>query len=139
MTALSDEPGPDTVEVMAYLAAVYSMSDRADDRDVTQDALELAERLGAGDALLANLFNSRGIALGVRGRRKEGIAHFREALRLARVSGESVLELNPTSNLGDTIMCDDPREGLEYALRGQDLSRQLGMRYGLGIIEISPK
>ena len=30
-------------------------------------------------------------------------------------------------------MCDDPHEGLEYALRGQDLARQLGMRYGLGI------
>ena len=44
-----------------------------------------------------------------------------------------MLELDPSSNLGDAIMCDDPHEGLEYALRGQDLSRQLGMRYSLGI------
>ena len=133
VAALSDEPGLDTVQVMAYLAAFYSISGRADDGDVTQEALELAQRLGANDALMANLFNSRGIALGVRGRRQEAIAHFREALRLARVSGELVLELNPSSNLGDAIMCDDPHEGLEYALRGQDLSRQLGMRYSLGI------
>ena len=56
------------------------MSGPADDGDVTQAALELAQRLGADDALLANLFNSRGIALGVRGRRQESIAHFREAL-----------------------------------------------------------
>ena len=30
-------------------------------------------------------------------------------------------------------MCDDPHEGLVYALRGQDLARQLGARYVLGI------
>ena len=30
-------------------------------------------------------------------------------------------------------MCDDPHEGLVYALRGQELARQLGTRYILGI------
>ena len=109
------------------------MSGRPDDGDVTQEALELAQRLGADDAVLANLFNSRGIALGVRGRRQEAIAHFREALRLAQASGEVMLQVGPTGNLGDSIMCDDPREGLEYALRGQDLARQIGARYLLGV------
>ncbi len=133
VTALSEEPGPDTVEVMTYLAAVYSMTGRADSSDVTQEALELAQRLGAEDSVLATLFNSRGIALGVRGRRHEAVAHFREALRLARASGASIHELNPTGNIGDAIMCDDPRGGLEYALRGQDLARQIGARYVLGV------
>ena len=86
VTVLADEPGSDTVQVMGYLAGVYSMSHRANSGDVAQEALELAQRLGAGDAMLSNLFNSRGIALGVLGRRQEAIAHFREALRLARVS-----------------------------------------------------
>ena len=95
VTVLSDEPGSDTVQVMGYLAAVYSISDRADDGDVTQEALELAQRLGAGDSVLANLFNSRGIALGVRGRRHEAIAHFREALRLAQASGEVIHAARP--------------------------------------------
>ena len=133
VTALSDEPGPDTVQVMTYLAAVYSMTGRADSSDVTQEALELAQRLGADDTVLATLFNSRGIALGVRGRRHEAVAHFREALRLAQASGASIHEVNPTGNIGDAIMCDDPRGGLEYALRGQDLARQIGARYVLGV------
>ena len=96
VAALSDEPGLDTVQVMAYLAAFYSISGRADDGDVTQEALELAQRLGASDALMANLFNSRGIALGVRGRRQEAIAHFREALRLARRPGGAGAGAQPT-------------------------------------------
>jgi class 3 adenylate cyclase/tetratricopeptide (TPR) repeat protein len=133
VAALSDEPGPDTVQAMTYLAAVYSLTARPDGADVTQEALELAQRLGSDDSALANLFNSRGIALGVRGRRHEAIAHFREALRLARSSGSVIQELNPTGNLGDAIMCDDPREGLKYALRGQELARQIGARYLLGV------
>ena len=108
VAVLSDEPGPDTVQVMGYLAASYSMSDRADNGDVTQEALELAQRLGADDALLANLFNSRGIALGVRGRRQEAIAHFREALRLARVSGEVMLELGPQATSGTPSCATTP-------------------------------
>ena len=30
-----------------------------------------------------------------------------------------MLQLGPTGNLGDLIMCDDPHEGLVYSLRGQ--------------------
>ena len=84
--------------------------------------------------MLSNLFNSRGIALGVRGRRHEAIAHFREALRLAQASGELVLELGPDRQPRRRRSCaTTPHEGLEYALRGQELSRQLGARYLLGI------
>ena len=133
VAVLTGEPGPDTVEAMAQLAAVYSMSELEEGEDVTRQALELAQRIGASDALLVNLFNSRGIALVARGRRHEAIAHFRESLRLAQASGAVGLEAGPTGNLGDAVMCDDPREGLEYALRGQDQARQIGARYFLGI------
>ena len=50
-----------------------------------KQALELAQRLGADDSRPGQPVQLAGIALGVRGRRHEAIAHFREALRLARV------------------------------------------------------
>ena len=133
VAVLADEPGPDTVLAMSQLAAVYSISGLEESGDIIDRALQLAQRLGADDSLLANLFNSRGIALGTRGRQREAIAHFRESLRLAQASGSVVESISPTSNLGDSIMCDDPHQGLEYALRGQDQARQIGARYALGV------
>ena len=133
VAVLADEPGPDTVQALTHLAATYSMSGLEESGDITDQALELAQRLGADDSVLANLFNSRGIVLGARGRRHEAIAHFREALRLAQASGSMVEEVGPTGNLGDAIMRDDPRQGLDYALRGQEQARQIGARYFLGI------
>ena len=101
--------------------------------DITEQALELAQRLGADDAVLANLFNSRGIVLGARGRRRRHRPLPRGA-RLARCLGsDGRWSSVPLSNLGDAIMRDDPPRACEYALRGQDLARQIGARYCLGI------
>ena len=133
VAVLADEPGPDTVLAMSQLSAVYSVSGLEESGDIIDRALQLAQRLGADDSLLANLFNSRGNALGTRGRQREAIAYFRESLRLAQASGSVVESISPTSNLGDSIMCDDPHQGLEYALRGQDQARQIGARYALGV------
>jgi class 3 adenylate cyclase/tetratricopeptide (TPR) repeat protein len=130
---LTDEPGPDTVLAMSQLASVYAISGLEESGDIIDRALQLAQRLGVDDSLLANLFNSRGIALGARGRQREAIAHYRESLRLAQASGSMVEAIGPLSNLGDSIMCDDPRQGLEYALRGEDQARQIGARYFLGV------
>ena len=133
VTALSEEPGPDTVEVMTYLAAVYSMTGRADSSDVTQEALELRpaarrRRLRPGHPLQLAGHRPRRARTAARGRRPLP----RGTAARPGVGGVDHA-LNPTGNIGDAIMCDDPRGGLEYALRGQDLARQIGARYVLGV------
>ena len=133
MAVLEEEPGLDTVEVAASLASLCALDEYGDADQVTARAISLAERLGAGDRLLADVFNSRGLMLNYSRRRLEAIGYFRQALGFAEASGDVALMSNPLGNLADVSLFESPREGLAYTNRSMDLARQTGSRYGMAL------
>ena len=133
MAVLEEEPGLDTVEVAASLANVSALHEYDDADEVTARAISLAERLGADDRVLADVFSSRGLMLNYMGRRLEAIGYLRQSLAFAEACGDPALMSNPLGNLADVSLFASPREGLAYTQRGIDVARQTGSRYGLGI------
>jgi class 3 adenylate cyclase/tetratricopeptide (TPR) repeat protein len=131
MEVLDSEPGVDTVEVACALAAVCSFDEYSDGDDVTARALALAEGLAAGNRLLAEAFNNRGLFLGSRGRRLESIAYFQQALGFAEAAADLPVTAMALGNLADTHLFAAPRDALAYTLRGMELARQVGARYNM--------
>ena len=137
MAVLEEEPGLDTVEVAASLATVSALDEYDDADEVTARAISLAERLGADDRVLADVFSSRGLMLNYLGRRLEAIGYLRQSLAFAEACGDPLLMSNPLGNLADVSLFASPREGLDYTQRSIDVARQTGSRYGIGISTIN--
>jgi class 3 adenylate cyclase/tetratricopeptide (TPR) repeat protein len=132
MEVLTSEPGLDTVEVAGALAAVCSFDEFGDGDERTAQAIALAERLAAGNRLLAEAFNSRGLYLGARGRRLEALGYFQQALGFAEAAQDMPAIAQALGNLADSHLFASPREALAYTLRGIEVARQVGARYNMG-------
>jgi tetratricopeptide (TPR) repeat protein len=133
MAVLEERPGLDTVEVAAALAMVSAYDDYGDGEESTVRAISLAERLGAGNRILADVFNSRGLVLGSAGRRLEALGYFRQSLDFAEAADDMAGTSMALGNLADTHLFASAREALAYTVRGEELARRAGSRYGMGI------
>jgi tetratricopeptide (TPR) repeat protein len=137
MEVLADEPGLDTVEVTAALASVCAVDPTDASDELTTQAISLAERLGAGNRLLADAFNSRGLIMMRLGRRLESIGYFQQSLGFAEAAGDMPAIATALGNLADCNLFASPREALGYTERGGQIARQVGSRYGMGLSVIN--
>jgi tetratricopeptide (TPR) repeat protein len=131
MRVLEAEPGLDTVEVAAALASASALGHHDDVEELTARAIALAEGLGAGNRLLSDTFNSRGLMLNEAGRRLEAIAHFRQSVEFAEAAGDVSQLAIPLTNLADVQLFSSPRDALIATRRSMDVARQVGSRYGM--------
>ena len=131
MEVVAAEPGLDTVEVAAALAAASALGHYDDVEELTAQAIALAEGLDAGNRLLSDTFDSRGLMLNEAGRRLESIAYFRQSLAFAEAADDVSLLVTPLTNLADVNSFSAPREALAFTRRSMDVARQVGSRYGM--------
>jgi class 3 adenylate cyclase len=106
---LRTDPDRDTVRALDQLAAVAVFSGSPDGDQLSAEALTLGQDLDVDASLLSGLFRTRGIFMGLAGRRPQAIAYLRESARLATQAGDNL-------SLGRTL------NNLSHALAGSDLA-----------------
>lgn len=80
------------------------------------------------DAVIAQALTTKGTALGVGGRIREGAALLQGALLDARSHGQHLAALRAINNLASFLTSTDPRAALERVREGVELARRLGDR-----------
>ena len=128
---LRADPGIDTVQALGELAALEVDAGAPEADALSAEALTLGQELAVDDAILAGLFNYRGICHGFAGRRPQAASYFREAARLATQAGDRVRLGTALVNLADAVTATDPAAGAEAARAAVAQSRQSGARRGL--------
>ncbi len=109
MEILRADPDADTVRALQGLARLEVFAGSADADRLTTEALYLGQALDVDTGQLGDLFTTRGIYLGMAGRRPEAVAYFREAVRLATQVGDNYRLGRGLVNLSDALSFTDPR------------------------------
>ena len=125
---LRADPDRDTVRALEQLANVAVFSGSADADQLSAEALALGQDLDVDAGLLGRLFVTRGIYLGLIGRRPEAIAYLREGARLATQAGDTLSLGRTLSNLSHVLGCVDPAAAAEAARTAAGHMRRAGAR-----------
>jgi class 3 adenylate cyclase/tetratricopeptide (TPR) repeat protein len=112
---LQADPDTDTVRACAELAGVAVFAGSSDAGKLSAEVLTLGQALGVdvGQFVLPFLF--RGIYLNSTGKRREAIAYYREAARLAEEIGDNMALGRALLNLADALAVTDPAAAAEAA------------------------
>ena len=133
LEVLDAAPDMDTLEVLAALARLESFGEHGHGESSTLRGIELAERLGASDRLLADTFISRGLYVATSGRRYEAAALLRQALDFGEAANDNETVSTALGNLADLYLFDSPALSLMYSERGEEINRRAGNRFGLAL------
>jgi class 3 adenylate cyclase/tetratricopeptide (TPR) repeat protein len=133
MEVLRADPDRDTVRVLNELATVAVFSGSADGDQLSAEALTLGEDLDVDPGLLSGLFLTRGIYLGMAGRRPQAIAYLRESARLATQSGDTISLGRTLLNLSHVLAPVDPAAAAEAARTAIGHLRRTGARDYLAV------
>jgi predicted ATPase len=128
MEVLRAEPDTDTVRALDQLARLDVFAGSPDADRLSTEALTLGQALDAGTGQLVRLFTTRGIYLGMTGRRPEAGAYFREGARLAMQTGDNALLGGVLLNLSDALSVTDPAAAAEAARTAAGHLRRAGDR-----------
>jgi class 3 adenylate cyclase/tetratricopeptide (TPR) repeat protein len=126
--SLRAEPDADTVRALENLALVEVAVGAPDADQLTTEALVLGQALDVTTRRLSGLFDTRGLYLISAGRRREAIAYYREAARLAEESGDMKRLGIAMSSLADALEVTDPAAAVEAARSAAGYSRRGGDR-----------
>jgi class 3 adenylate cyclase/tetratricopeptide (TPR) repeat protein len=129
-TKMAEELGtePEAVEFSAELSRVHMMNlDGVRSLEWADRALAEAERQGLV-ATVAEVLATKGSALAMSGRPREGTALLWGAIRLAREQGFHRQELRAINNLTVQLFESRPAEAFEVAGEGIEAARRVGMR-----------
>ncbi len=123
---LRAEPDTDTVTAMTDLATISALGSEEESDRLSAEALMLGQQLGVDRGLLSTLFTVRGLAMTMRDRYDEAIAHNTYALELMARESESVQRARALSNLSNLVQTTDPRAAADHARQAADLFRRIG-------------
>jgi class 3 adenylate cyclase/predicted ATPase len=118
----------DTVQALGELAMLEAFTGSPAADALSAEALALGEALNEDEAILADLFTTRGICHDFAGRRLQAASYFREAARLATRAGDTLRLGRALLNLSDTVTATDPAAGVEAARAATAHLRQVGAR-----------
>ena len=121
-------PTPTPSAPWSELATLEVFAGSPDADRLTTEALALGQALDVGAGQLAGLFITRGIYLGMAGRRPEAVAYFREAARLAEQAGDNARLGRVLLNLADALAVTDPAAAAEAARTAAGHLRRAGDR-----------
>jgi class 3 adenylate cyclase len=133
MGVLRADPDRDTVRALDQLATVAVFSGSADADQLTAEALDLGQDLDVDAGLLGGLFLTRGIYLGLAGRRPQAIAYIREAARLVTQAGDTLSLGRTFLNLAHELSSTDPAAAAETARTAIGHLRRTGARDYLAV------
>jgi hypothetical protein len=128
MEVLRADPDRDTVRALDHLATVAVLAGSADADQLSAEALALGQDLEVDAGLLGGLFLTRGMFLGLIGRRPQAIAYIRESARLATQAGNHLNLGRTLNNLSHVLAATDPAAAAEAARTAADHLRRTGAR-----------
>jgi len=123
---LQADPDTDTVRAMAELAGVAVFAGAPDAGKLSAEALTLGQALGVDAGQFVVLFVLRGIYLSTNGKRREAVAYYREAARLADDTGDYIALGRALLNLADDLTITDPAAAAEAARTAAGHLRRAG-------------
>jgi len=112
---LQADPDTDTVRAIAELAGVAVFAGSSDAGELSAEALTLSQALGVDVGQFVLPFLLRGIYLKATGKRREAVAYYREAARLAEETGDNMALGRALLNLADALAVTDPAAAAEAA------------------------
>jgi len=133
MEALRADPDRDTVRALDQLATVAVFSGSPDADQLSAEALALGQDLDVDAVLLGGLLLTRGIFLGLLGRRPQSMAYIRESARLATATGDNLSLGRTLNNLSAIMGATDPAEAAEAARAAAGHLRRTGARDYLAV------
>jgi class 3 adenylate cyclase/tetratricopeptide (TPR) repeat protein len=128
LEVLTDNPDADTVEVLNSLASLEAFAARTEvAQQLDQRAFGLAQELGLPLRMFVRLFISQGIIEDGADHHVQAVASYREAIRLAEVTGESDQLGIAHVNLSDSLLAQGSWvEAVDAAQLGVALQRRAG-------------
>ena len=133
MEVLRADPDRDTVRALDQLANVAVFAGTADADQLSAEALALGQDLDVDPGLLGRLFLTRGIFLGLSGRRPQATAYLRESTRLATQAGDTLVQGRALNNLSAILAETDPAAAAEAARAAAGHLRRTGAREYLAV------
>jgi len=133
MEVLRADPDRDTVRALDQLANLAVFAGTADADQLSAEALALGQDLDVDPGLLGRLFLTRGIFLGLSGRRPQATAYLRESTRLATQAGDTLLQGRALNNLSAILAETDPAAAAEAARAAASHLRRTGAREYLAV------
>ena len=133
MEVLRAVPDRDTVRALDQLATVAVFSGSPDADQLSAEALALGQDLDVDAGLLGGLLLTRGIFLGLIGRRPQSIAYIRESIRLATQAGDNLSLGRTLNNLSAIMAATDPAAAVEAARTAAGHLRRTGARDYLAV------
>jgi class 3 adenylate cyclase/tetratricopeptide (TPR) repeat protein len=133
MEVLRADPDRDTVRALDQLATVAVFSGSPDGDQLSAEALTLGQDLDVDASLLSSLFRTRGIFMGLAGRRPQSIAYLQESARLATQAGDNLSLGRTLNNLSHSLAATDPAGAAEAARTAAGHLRRAGARDYLAI------
>jgi class 3 adenylate cyclase len=130
---LRADPDTDTVQALKELALLEAFAASPDADPMTTEALTLGQALDVSPGLLSELFVTRAIYHALAGRRPQGIAYFRESVRLATQAGDTFALGRALLNLSDALASSDPAAAAEAARTAAGHLRRTGARLQLAV------
>ena len=133
MEVLRTDPDRDTVRALDQLATVAVFSGSADADQLSAEALALGQDLDVDAGLLGGLFLTRGIYLGLAGRRPQATAYLLQSARLSTQAGDTLLLGRTLNNLSAITAGTDPAAAAEAARTAAGHLRRTGARDYLAV------
>jgi class 3 adenylate cyclase/tetratricopeptide (TPR) repeat protein len=125
---LRAEPDRDTVRALDHLASVAVFGGSPDADQLSAEALALGQDLDVEAGLLGGLFLTRGIFVGLAGRRAQSIVYLRESARLATEAGDTIHLGRALNNLSAILAATDPAAAAAAARTAAGHLRRAGAR-----------
>jgi hypothetical protein len=101
--------------------------------DLSVEALRLGQALGVGEATLADLLVTRGLAHALADRNLQAVMYYREAARRSEEVGATPVLIRALVNLSNSLGEDDAAASVAHARLATQHARRLGERWGVSI------
>ncbi|MCW3158521.1 adenylate/guanylate cyclase domain-containing protein [Micropruina sonneratiae] len=132
LSVLRTDPDLDTLDALESLASLETFAGTTDGLTVLGEMFELANKLGVDDQRFPRLLVSQAIHHENVGEHRLAEMYFREAIRYAERDGLLYEVAEASLNLGNALLCTDPRASIEPTQRAIDAAVESGGTYLLG-------
>jgi class 3 adenylate cyclase/predicted ATPase len=128
LEVLRSDPDADTVHALEELATVAAFAGSPDADRLSAEALVLGQDLDLDSGQLGGLFLTRGLCVGLAGRRPQAIAYLRESARLVTQADDGFRLGRVLLNLSHLLTPTDPSAAVETARTAAGDLRRVGAR-----------
>ena len=132
VAVLRTDPGPDTIDALDALALLEIFAGTSQAAPVLAEVFDLANTIGVSENRFARLLVGQAIYYDLIGQRRLTELYLREAIRTIEREGPSSELAEACLNLGNSLLCHDPRASIEASQRAFELAVETGSTYLIG-------